>query len=211
MRYLKSSSRPGNNVGARSAAGNIWEPPYQYFTAKDGFLSNEFNGSCQPCGVKHSNGEISLPTLEGLVWFRPKDFLRPGVDAPVLLDLVMVKDQTVEPSNDTVRLPIDPQTVEFRFSTPFFGSRNSLNLSYALMQENADISSASWQTFEGESLNVRYSALPSGSYLLVVRRLTGKGADGYLTTKIYVVVPHHWYETYWAKAMIILLLLGIPI
>lgn len=209
MRYLRESSRLAKNIEAPPPAGSTREPVYQYFTAKDGFLSNEFNGSCQPCGVRHSNGEISLPTLEGLVWFNPKDFLRTTVDAPVLLDGVTVKDQAVELANDTVRLPIDPETIEFRFSTPFFASRNSLNLSYALMREDADISSASWQTFEGKNLNVRYSVLPSGVYTLIVRRLSGRPGGGYLTTRILVIVPECWYETYWAKAMIVLILLAI--
>ena len=44
---------------------------YYYYSKYNGLLTNEFNGGCQPCALQLGNGDISLPSLDGLLRFRP--------------------------------------------------------------------------------------------------------------------------------------------
>src|SRR6185295_3125727 len=53
------------------AQGNQQQVFYLYHDKEEGFYTNEFNGGCQPCAVKLANGYISLPSLNGIVWFAP--------------------------------------------------------------------------------------------------------------------------------------------
>ena len=44
---------------------------YHHYDSNNGFLTNEFNGGCQPCSAKLENGYFIYPSLNGLVAFHP--------------------------------------------------------------------------------------------------------------------------------------------
>ncbi|SDE79587.1 Signal transduction histidine kinase [Dyadobacter soli] len=185
-------------------------PPlfYEYHAMNEGFNTNEFNGNCAPCALKFDDGTISLPSLEGLVWFRPSHIRTYLPGEPLMLDRVDVNRQIISDPGDTVSLPLSPENVRLHFSTPYFGHYDNLNVSYTLIRDASDLPGASWIPLDDEDdLTVQYSNLPSGTHMLVIRKQAGFGLNNYTIKKIWLTVPRHWFETAWAKAAFAALLI----
>ncbi|GLU53996.1 sensor histidine kinase [Dyadobacter frigoris] len=196
-------SNEDNSAGSQPA-----ELFYRYHSREEGFNTNEFNGGCEPCGLKLPNGYISLPSLNGFVWFRPETIKDYKSDGSIILDRVEVNQKPVAVSNDTVRFPRNPELVKLSFSTAYFGNKYNLKVSYALMDENEKRIST-WIPVDRENIDVEFSNLHSGNYTLIVRKLTGLGVNNYILKKVYFIVPLFWYETWWAIVLFVFLLFAI--
>lgn len=182
---------------------------YMYHSKDEGFYTNEFNGGCQPCALQLKNGYISLPSLNGFVWFKPEMINNHFSAGKIVLDKVMVNQQELNILQDKLYFPLNPERISLYFSTPFFGNNYNLNLSYALLKEG-ESGNPDWVSMNKEDFEIEFSTLNSGNYTLMVRKLNGFGLDNYTVKKIYFVVPLLWYETWWAKVLFtFILLLGV--
>ncbi|REA56525.1 hypothetical protein DSL64_26780 [Dyadobacter luteus] len=187
-------------------------PYYGYYSMEDGFATNEFNGSCSPCAVKLANGYVSLPSLNGLVWFKPEHININQPSDKIVLDWVQVENKNVQKSGDTIRLPLRPENIKLRFASAYNGNPNNLSISYKLVRSDQDESAVSWQPVEEDDNGIllRYNSLSSDSYTLLVRKQTGFGLNSYTTKSIYLIVPNSWYENGWIiLVFIIIFLIGI--
>ncbi|WP_254411160.1 sensor histidine kinase [Dyadobacter diqingensis] len=181
---------------------------YLYHSREEGFNTNEFNGSCQPCGLKLQNGFISLPSLSGLVWFKPDEVRGSGPEASIILDRVEVNNKVLTFSGDTLHFPLDPQYIKLRFSSAYFGHKYNLNLSYALVKKNVAVRPGDWIAVDNDNPDISFSSLNSGEYTLLVRKLNGFGISNYTIKKIYFVVPLLWYQTWWATVLFVLVMIA---
>ncbi|MGN7887980.1 sensor histidine kinase [Dyadobacter sp. 22481] len=173
------------------------KPPFFIHHALDeGFANNEFNGSCQPCGLKLGNGYVSLPSMEGFVWFRPEQIRKYNDQSAIKLDQVLVNQIPLEQTDGGYSLPINPQNVEFHFSTPFFGNVSNLDVSYALVEKGNNQTSPNWNEI-GNEMVIHYSSIHAGEYDLVVRKRSSLSADGYVYKRAHFFVPQVWYLTNW--------------
>lgn len=179
---------------------------YLYHAKEEGFLTNEFNGGCQPCASTLKDGTISLPSLNGLVWFRPEKVIKKVPSAGVMLDRILVNRQWLTDLGDTLMLPANPVQARFFFSTPYYGDAYNLNLSYALANAGEQVQASDWIPIQSNDFSIVFSNLDHGQHTLLVRKANGFGKDNYTLRKICVIVPPLWYQTWWAK---ILLVLGI--
>jgi signal transduction histidine kinase len=71
---------------------------YRYFGKLDGIDVLEMNGGCSPCGIKLSNGDFSLPGIDGLIQFNPKNLNNQfynNIQPNVFIDKVIVDDSIV--------------------------------------------------------------------------------------------------------------------
>lgn len=174
---------------------------YMYHSMDEGFNTNEFNGSCQPCGVRLANGYISLPSLNGLVWFRPEQINRYVPDGRIILDRAELNQQPLSVSGDNIQLPLDPENIKIYFSTSYFGNDYNLNLSYALLKEGSASKPKQWLPMDNKDLAVSYSSLNSGRYTLVVKKQNGFGINNYSYKRVHLIVPQRWYEATWAISL----------
>ncbi|WP_254412512.1 sensor histidine kinase [Dyadobacter diqingensis] len=182
---------------------------YMYYAKEDGFSTNEFNGSCQPCGVKLGNGYMSLPSLRGLVAFRPDKVTARTPTGKIFLDRVEVNQKVIRVSGDQIVLPMDPSQVKFYFSTPYYGNLNNLHLAYALVQENEKPDAGDWIPVNGSNFDVIFSNINSGRYTLYIKKTNGFGINNIEIKKLSVQVPLHWYQTWWAKVILGLVIIGL--
>jgi signal transduction histidine kinase len=178
---------------------------YLYHTADEGFKTNEFNGNCFPWNAQLSNGYVSLPSLNGLVWFRPSGIGHNLPENGIVLDRITVNRHPVQINGDTLQLPLSPENIRLYFSTAYFGNPYNLNLWYALLEENADVRNAAWQSVENKDgdILIQYSSLKSGKYQLLIRKQSGFGIGNYITKTIHVIVPELWYETLVARLLLV--------
>lgn len=177
---------------------------YHYYDQSDGFASNEFNGGCQPCAVHLDNGDISLPSLNGLVFFNP-DTIQPMLPkAIVTIDQLLLDNSSLE-IKDKVKLPRNFSSLQVTYSSPYFGNSKNLIVTYALVRNGDD---TTWLPLPAEG-KVALSTLPAGDYSLVVRKLNGFGYGNFSDKILQIVVPFAWYETGWCYAGGVLLLFGL--
>lgn len=177
---------------------------YQYYDRSDGFATNEFNGGCQPCAVSLDNGYVSLPSLDGLVFFNP-DTIQPLVpDAIVTIDRILLDNSPLE-INDKVKLSREFSSLQVTYSIPYFGNSENLIVSYALVKNGDD---TTWLPLPAGG-KITFSTLRAGDYSLVVRKLNGFGYGNFSDKVLLIVVPFAWYETGWCYAGGILLLFGL--
>jgi signal transduction histidine kinase len=200
----KTSRKLATSVSGKSISPELF---YSYHSMEEGFNINEFNGNCQPCAVKLANGYISLPSLNGLVWFKPDQINHIVLDGDIVLDKAEVNLKTMAFSGDTLRFPINPENIRLDFTTPYFGNDYNLNLSYALVNQNTSKEPSIWIPIPNKDFAVRYSSLKSGNYVLMIKKLNGFGLNNYTLKKIYLNVPPLWYETIWANLLFVVVLI----
>ncbi|GAB4021718.1 hypothetical protein GCM10028773_31540 [Spirosoma koreense] len=184
-------------------------PFYLYYTKEHGFLTNEFNGGGQPGIVRLANGYVSIPSLHGLVWFRPES-VRPALPGgPMRLDRIEENGSPMPLEGDTIRLPQEPQQIRFHLTMPYFDNINNLQLTYQLTRADASVQSGGWIRINPQEPTILLSSLASGTYRLVVRKINGFGANNYGYTRFVVTVPPLWYQTWWMRLLLVLLGVGM--
>ncbi|TDE14432.1 sensor histidine kinase [Dyadobacter psychrotolerans] len=179
---------------------------YHYFDKRKGFLTNEFNGGCQPCGLQLDNGYLSFPSLKGLVWFIPDETSGTLPSGKIFADRVEYNNHSFPILTDTVRLPLTPRNVRFRFAIPFFGSSDNINVSYALIKDG-EYKKTDWNPVNSQDISIYFSSLSSGEYTLYLKKLNGFGKDNVTIKKIHISVPLLWHETWWTRLIFTLLVI----
>jgi signal transduction histidine kinase len=189
-------------------AGTPFDLFYLYHAKEEGFLTNEFNGGCQPCASTLKDGTISLPSLNGLIWFRPDKVIKKVPSAGIVLDRILVNRQWLTALGDTLVLPANPVQARFFFSTPYYGDAYNLNLSYALLDADGPVRASDWIPIQSSDFSIVLSNLGHGRHTLLVRKVNGFGKDNHTVRKVFVVVPPLWYQTWGAKILLIVAVAG---
>jgi signal transduction histidine kinase len=190
-----------------SSQGNPPSPFYLLHRMSEGFNTNEFTGGCSPCGLRQQNGGLSLPSLNGLVWFNPAN-LRPVLPSDdIVLDRVEASMNTIEHASDTIVFPLSPENIRFDFSTAYSGDPLNLDLSYALVTLGSDSTKLIWKPLPQDDMAVQWSTLGAGKFVLMMRKRAGFGLDNEVIKKVYLIVPEVWYATTWA--LILFAILGL--
>lgn len=176
---------------------------YQYYGKDKGFNTNEFNGGCQPCAVTWPNGDISFPSLDGLVVFNPSD-VRPELpNGELFVEKIELNGSVMPWHDDTLTLPHAFQQLKLQISVPYFGDPYNLQLSYKLVGVNGD---TLWLPV-GADHTLTFSTLPSGTYSLRIRKINGFGKNNYTDKILVLTVQPAYYETYWFRLLIVFLLI----
>ncbi|MBC7935574.1 MAG: hypothetical protein H7Y86_09520 [Rhizobacter sp.] len=172
---------------------------YHYYDKSYGFYSNEFNGGCQPCAVQLLNGFVSLPSINGLVWFNPDSIkaLLPAGD--IHIDQLRLDNKPIHPAN-LQDLPGYFGQLAIQISSPYYGHPDNLRFSYALVHKNQD---TLWADVASNGL-ISISALGAGKYTLIIRKANGFGLTNYHRKAITLYVQPQWYETNWFMVAMLL-------
>jgi signal transduction histidine kinase len=144
---------------------------YLYYDRADGFLTNEFNGGCQPCGLWIGDGIATFPSLSGIVWFRPESVIDSALDEPFILEDFNVDGKEI-PAKDTVQLPYDFGQFCVMVTGVYFGNSNNLHFQYNLKPEGEK--PGPWLNVDKKK-GVSVYRLAPGDYILNVRKITGFG------------------------------------
>lgn len=172
---------------------------YLYYGMEQGFNTNEFNGGCQPCALKLPNGDISLPSLDGLVYFSPGTIRQQLPDKQIFIDAAELDTKPVD-IDSSISLPGNFHHLRLYLSTPYFGDQNNLRLYYSLTREDADGGELWLQVNDNRS--IEFSSLHSGKYNLRIRKIAGFGADG-ITERLFVInIQKAFYEKTWFRILV---------
>lgn len=170
---------------------------YHHYGRSAGFLTNEFNGFCQPCGLYLPDGMFSFPSLNGLVRFRPEEITPEYASMPLYIDRVEVDGRTLVPRSDTLRLTNGFGRLHIRYATPYFGNPNNLDM-------EARLNDGPWEPAPPDG--IVFTSLPAGTHELYLRKVNGPGPGNYTLHKMVLLVPRAFWQTLWFAALCVLLL-----
>ena len=174
---------------------------YSYFGQEDGLENIEFNGGCDPNCIKLKNGYFSFSSMEGLVWLNPLKVNDPLPNSEIFVDEI-ISDKKIINDMSNIILPSNFNEITFNITSPYWGNNANLQLEYNLEGLNNR-----WLLLQNSNLSISYPNLPSGKYILHLRKKAGKGYNNYVTKNIPFQIQKRIYEELW----FILLCIGIAI
>lgn len=191
---LKYTARPG-------------ELYYHQYSKTDGFNSNEFNGGCQPCALRLPSGIVSLPSINGLVWFKPEQTLADLPDKKIVIDRIEIDQKMVAAPQKRISFLQNQKQLKLEVNTPFLGNDYNVEFSYALTERGATPSLSDWLAIDAPVANkatIIISGLDKGSYTLHIRKKNGFGLGNYGSETLEIDVPPFWYQTWWFYLSVLL-------
>ncbi len=162
---------------------------YNYFSKENGFLINEFNGGGIPNKIRLKTGEVALPSMAGLVLFKPEEI---PIETPV--DRMFISDLSIDGkligNFDYLKLSPDFNVLQMLIFIPFYGNRYNLQVEYSL---SSGSDTGKW-TLLNVNGDLKLSRLEHGNYTLSFRLLSGFGAKKYIIRKFNFSVLPKWYQ-----------------
>jgi signal transduction histidine kinase len=180
---------------------------YMYYGKTRGFASNEFNGGCLPCAVRLPNNYISLPSLQGLVWFVP-ELIKPDLpENGIHIDRLESDgiSQTFDEKN--VSFSAGPRQLKFYMSSAYYGEKQNMHWSYAIADEITSVSN--WAPIESADAVITIGNLKYGTHSLWVRKAKGFGFNNFTYKVINIRIAPYFYETIGFKLLMLLFVLCI--
>lgn len=187
--------------------GDIW---YNHYLSQQGFKTNEFNGGCEPCAVRLPDGYVSVPSMDGLVWFKPEETDPELPTGDIFIDKIEVDGLVFDGEDETLELPFPPGHVRLDICIPYYGTNQEIMLQYALAGNDfaGDYSSLKWTpTGENDPAAIQLFNISPGNHTLILKKINGFGQDNYTYKKLHLAIPFPWYRTAWAYAVFFLLFL----
>lgn len=178
---------------------------YHRYIKRDGFRIDEFNGGCQPCAVRLANGYVSLPSLDGMVFFKPEQAPVDVPDSRIFIDRIESNSQNVPFTGTKIRLPVTATDLKVLISSPYLGNRENQQLYYAVSSDRRTETGQIWFPVENEQQSIHLNNLEAGTYTLKIRKTAGFGHNAEQLTTLTVLIPYKWYETWPFKVLMILL------
>jgi ligand-binding sensor domain-containing protein/signal transduction histidine kinase len=171
---------------------------YHYYAKDAGFNTNEFNGGCQPCAVIADNGLVSLPSINGLVWFTPEQIRPEQPNGQIYIDQLAINEKKSPVDKKDFSVPAGATGAFLKITAPYFGDPYNLRMSYRLLRDATPISP--WKELdENRSISVPFPG--AGKYTISVRKLNGFGPGNYGYRHVDILVGKYWYETWWFRLL----------
>jgi signal transduction histidine kinase len=166
-------------------------PHYEYFGEENGIRCTEFNGGANPAFLFLKNGYLSLPTMDGLIWFKPNSIGEFTTHSPIYIDAVYLDGKSFANLTSVVT-PSDVANIQVDFTTAYWGNAENLYLEYYLKGYTKN-----WISMNSLQRSINFSNLPSGNYTLQIRKRSRLLAASFITIEIPILVEKKIFETWW--------------
>ncbi|AZA83305.1 hypothetical protein C1637_23775 [Chryseobacterium lactis] len=190
-------------------AENKKSPVFYYrFTKRDGFLTNEFNGSSQPNAFALENGEFVFPSMDGFVFFNPKDIKTYYPDKnKIYIERVKIGNSDTQYFHGTLDLKNDYKAADIYIDLPYFSNLENLYIATRISGHE----SSDWEQIPaGKELKYTISNLSPGEYILSVRMLISP--DGKFQEKsVRFKIEPFFYQTLLFRVIVSIIILIVII
>ncbi|PZR28762.1 MAG: hypothetical protein DI535_04865 [Citrobacter freundii] len=173
------------------AGGTIGEVYYYLFNKNDGLPTNEFNGGFQLPYAWFPDSLLSLPTLDGLVWFHPHAVKTMFPSKPIYMDKAMLDDGELPAGLQTFNVPPGHHSLLLWVTSPYFGHPQNMQLEYQI-----EGVMTGWRKITGDG-KVLLQNLPSGNYNVVFRKRDGISFTSFDKLSVQVNVQPFFFEQWW--------------
>ena len=166
---------------------------YHYFGRNDGMDITEMNGGCLPCGIALTNGTISFPTMDGLLWVHPETANPLMPEGNIFIDRFMVGDRSIDPEQQSgISLPANTREINIQLGFSAWCNKENILLEYRLSDKD------SWLPIDVQNgALVKLSNLPPGDYTLHIRKLNGFGINNYSYQSVQFTIITPWHKQWW--------------
>ena len=187
------------------------------YTSEDGLPHSQFmrSGACQT-----KDGLFFLGTLNGVAYFNPYNFLGSpfapnAIIAGVALQNRPITQQTMDErikfyqADDGKLLGVSFPS-EFKLFRVAFSVINYLSGKRNVFAYKLEGFDDDWMySTQVRSRGAIYSNLPPGDYIFKVKACNDNGQWSETPTECFVHILPMWYQTWWAKTIFVLLIVGI--
>ncbi|WP_353719011.1 HAMP domain-containing sensor histidine kinase [Dyadobacter sp. 676] len=153
---------------------------------------------------------MSLPSIDGLVWFVPEQTRPELPDEQIFIDSSGGDDSTLTFDGNRVSVGAGVPQIVLKVTTPYFGDPYNLRMSYRIFKGDEPLTE--WKALE-ENRAIAIPLHGGGNYTLRVRKANGFGKNNYSEMQVTIAVGRRWHETWWfrgiAVAAVLLLFYGI--
>jgi signal transduction histidine kinase len=178
---------------------------YHYFGKKDGMEMTELNGGCTPCALELKNRSLSFPTMDGLLWVDPEKAIPILPGGEIFIDK-MIADNSIVNIDSLHYKNLPAKTLEIIFKLGFSAWCNKENI-YLDYQLN---DTTNWKPINTDNETfIRLASLPSGKYILRIRKMNGFGKNNYSYKTIAFTIATPWYKQWWFYVLMIAAVLGM--
>ena len=177
---------------------------YLYYDKRNGFETNEFNGGCQPCALALADGTISLPSMDGLVWYKPERIDPELPDKGIFISSILEDGKELN-VNDRLEISHDFEQLHLMVTTPYLGNIRNVQMHYSLSGKGRP---EKWIPVNADFV-VPVPKVPFGDYTLKIRKVNGFGSNDYTYKTVHLHIPRAWYETWWFQSLMVVALAGL--
>lgn len=178
---------------------------YYCFTKSDGLLTDEFNGGSMPEAYSLINGEFVFPSIEGFVFFDPKDIRTYYPDRNnIYVERASINDGNITYFKSHLVLENDYKYADIFIDIPYYSNSCNLRIETKIEEENTG-----WKQIEIKNKRkFTISNLGPGNYTLKIRVQISPDGNYEYRTVSFEIKPL-FYQTNIFKIIVLFLLLMI--
>lgn len=169
---------------------------YYLYQEEDGIVNTEFNGGCSPPYLWLNDGRLSLPTMEGLVIFRPGETKHHFTRDTILLESIDV-DRKFYSFGQELIIPASHSNITIHFAGAWWGRPYNQYIYYKIEGTAED-----FRLCQTDQASIAIGHLSPGDYTFVIKRRCGFGPDDFVWSRAHFTVARPWYAQIWVLSMI---------
>lgn len=180
---------------------------YFRYSHTDGLLTNEFNGGCYPPAVQVDSSIWSLPSMHGLVWFKPDSLSNNTGNSALYIDKIVLNDKLINSSsNEMIQTEHHDFRLEVFVSSPNWTDETNLYIEYAI---DPDSNHSDWKLLKNNSTPILLQNLSGGHHTLIIRKQNRDANQEYSQIELSILVPKllNEYNWFWPLTILVLLML----
>lgn len=160
---------------------------YYGYLEEDGIQSVEFNGGCSPTHIMLPDGRLSLPTIVGLVMFKPEETPHFFSKDTLLIESVTVDGEAVPPGNP-ILIPSNHTNIKISFAGAWWNRPDNQYVTYKLEGLHE-----TFRLCDIDQVSYTIGHLKPGEYTFVLRRRSGFGPSDFTYTRQTFTVLTPWH------------------
>jgi ligand-binding sensor domain-containing protein len=172
------------------------------YTTADGMKTDECFGDWQPAGWKADDGHLWFATKKGAVLIDPKTFKKNELPPPVLIEKVVIDQQTI-PLIQPATISPGKEKFEFHYTGLSFLVPEKVIFKYILKGYDKEYISA------GTRRIAYYTNLPPGRYTFSVMACNNDGVWNEMKSGFSFELKSQFYQTYWFFGLCFIAFCGV--
>jgi ligand-binding sensor domain-containing protein/signal transduction histidine kinase len=184
------------------------------YTKADGLPTRECSSGSQPAACRARDGTLWFPTIKGLAFANPAQFVPNTNPPPVVIESVRVDGREQTPGGlraavpQNVTVPAGKERLEIQFTSLNLSAPDQARLKYRLEGHET-----AWTEMQappgGEAPVARYPNLPPGHYRFQVTACNEDGVWNEAGAALAIVVEPPFWRTWWCLGATTVFLLAI--
>ncbi|HLP48873.1 MAG TPA: two-component regulator propeller domain-containing protein, partial [Candidatus Kapabacteria bacterium] len=178
---------------------------YVSYDEKDGMLSRECNGGCQPAGWKSQTGKLYFPTIKGVTAIDPAHIKINYILPPVIIEEIITDNEKIQapfPGKENIVLSEGAQNMEIHYTGLSLLAPSRVRFKYIL--EGID---NNWID-AGTRRTAYYTKIPPGNYTFRVKACNNDGIWNETGAVINFYLRPYFYQTVWFYFLCVLVIIG---